>query len=92
MKPGDLVKCVNVGTLPECTNRNLNLLTLGQIYTVKSTATYDSTHGIFLEEVIAPMDVMVGAEVAFDCRRFRVVIKPSIDVFRTTRVKELELV
>jgi hypothetical protein len=90
MKPGDLVKCVNVGALPYCTNRNLNLLTLGQIYTVKSLATYSSTQGIFLEEVLSPIDVMFGAEVAFDCRRFRVVTKPNIDVFRSARVKELE--
>jgi hypothetical protein len=91
MKPGDLVSCVNIAPLPECRNCNLNKLTLGQVYTVKDEALYARTAGVFLIEIVNPIDAMINMEIAYDQRRFRVLMKkPDISIFK--RIKDKPLV
>jgi hypothetical protein len=97
MKPGDLVSCVNIAPLPECRNCNLNKLTLGQVYTVKDEALYARTKGVFLIEIVNPIDAMINMEIAYDQRRFRVLMKkPDISIFKRIKdkpfVREPELV
>ena len=97
MKPGDLVECVNVAPLPECRNCNLNKLTLGQVYTIRDEALYARTKGVFLAEIVNPIDAMINQEIAYDQRRFRVLTKkPDISIFKRMvdkpRVHKPELV
>ncbi len=97
MKPGDLVECVNIAPLPECGNCYLNKLTLGQVYTVKDEAVYDNTVGVFLAEIVNPIDDLLNMEIAYDQRRFRVLMKkPDISIFKRIadkpKVRKPELV
>ena len=97
MKPGDLVECVNIAPLPECRNCNLHHLTLGQVYTVRDEALYCRTKGVFLSEIINPIDALLNIEIAYDQRRFRVLTKkPDIGIFKRIadkpRMRKPELV
>ena len=90
MKPGDLVECVNIAPLPECRNCNLHKLTLGQVYTVRDEALYASTKGAFLAEIVNPIDSLINMEIAYDQRRFRVLMKkPDISIFKQIKDKPL---
>ncbi len=91
MKPGDLVECVNVAPLPECRNCNLHKLTRGQIYTVRAEQLYARTKGVFLDEILNPIDPLLNKEIAYDQRRFRVLTKkPDIGVFRQIAEKSFK--
>ncbi len=97
MNAGDLVECVNVAPLPECRNCNLDKLTRGQIYTVRGEALYARTKGVFLAEILNPIDPLLNKEIAYDQRRFRVLTKkPDISIFKriadNPRVRKPELV
>ena len=97
MSPGDLVACINVSHLPQCTNTNLQYLTLGQVYTVRGIQDYPHTSGVYLEEIRNEPDALYAQEIAYDLRRFRVLTKkPDIGIFNRIadkpRIRKPELV
>jgi len=81
MRPGDLVICVNNRPVEGCGNDNLRLLTLGQIYTVRSVMrSWPHGLGIRLQEIRLPRSLF-GFEQAYWGKRFRPCRPTSITVF-----------
>lgn len=81
MQPGDLVICVNKQPVEGCGNDNLHLLTLGQVYTIRSLLRHwPYGLGVRLREIVLPHSLL-GLERAYWAEQFRPCRPTSIAVF-----------
>jgi hypothetical protein len=81
MQPGDLVVCVNNQPVEGCGNDNLRLLTLGQVYTIRSLLrNWPYGLGLRLCEIKLPRSLL-GFEQAYWAERFRPYRPTSIAIF-----------
>ncbi|HLH12202.1 MAG TPA: hypothetical protein VKV77_10040 [Methylovirgula sp.] len=81
MRPGDLVICVNNRPIEGCGNDNLHLLTVGQVYTIRSLIrNWRYGLGVRLYEIRLPRSLF-GFEQGYWAERFRLCRPTSIAAF-----------
>lgn len=81
---GQLVVCVDLG-YPDFKWKKESILKVGQIYTIRGIREYFEHLGLYLEEVIAPIDSS-GKEMAIWDELFRPCKETNIDVFKSILV------